>query len=55
MKLSKALLSAIMVGVTVQTITSCGKKDAPGPKAEASQTNPNGTKEPFNCPACGMG
>lgn len=52
MKLSKTLLSAILVGVTVQTITSCGKKDAPSPKSEAAQNNP---KEPFNCPACGMG
>ena len=52
MKLSKALLSAILVGATVQTITSCGKKDAPKPTAENNQ---NGKKEPLNCPGCGLG
>ena len=51
MKLSKALLSAILVGVTVQTITSCNKKDEPKP---TTQTNQNG-KEPNNCPGCGLG
>jgi hypothetical protein len=55
MKLSKALLSAIFVGVTVQATTSCGKKDAPKPKTEGAQANSNGTKETDNCPGCGMG
>jgi hypothetical protein len=52
MKLSKALLSALLVGVTVQTITSCNKKDEPKP---VTQTKEKGATELFNCPACGMG
>jgi hypothetical protein len=31
MKLSKAMLSAILIGVTVQTTTSCGKKTRQNP------------------------
>ncbi|MFC0773776.1 chryseobasin-related MNIO class RiPP peptide [Terrimonas alba] len=57
MKLSKSLLSAILIGIVVQTTTSCKKdKDIPDPKAkqeaqkEQEKTNP---AEP--CPACGMG
>ncbi|MFD1873476.1 hypothetical protein [Hymenobacter bucti] len=53
MKLSKALLSAILVGVAAQATTSCGKKDAPAPKEGVTQTTP--PKELANCPACGMG
>jgi hypothetical protein len=52
MKLSKALLSAMLVGVTVQTITSCNKKGEPKPLTE---TNQKETKEPNNCPGCGLG
>lgn len=52
MKLSKALLGAILVGVTVQTI-GCTKKDAPEPKKEKGGKEV--TKSPDNCPACGMG
>jgi hypothetical protein len=47
MKLSKALLSAILIGITVQTITSCKKDKLPEVKKEA--------KQPVSCPACGMG
>ena len=55
MKLSKALLSAILVGVTVQATTSCNKKEDPEPKTTATQSSGNGVKEPINCPACGLG
>ncbi|WP_233635912.1 chryseobasin-related MNIO class RiPP peptide [Hymenobacter setariae] len=55
MKLSKALLGAILVGVTVQTTTSCGKKGDPKPKEVGAQANSGEKKEPFNCPACGLG
>ena len=57
MKLSKSLLSAILIGIAVQTTTSCKKdKELPDPKAkqeaqkEQERTNPS---DP--CPACGMG
>jgi type II secretory ATPase GspE/PulE/Tfp pilus assembly ATPase PilB-like protein len=66
MKLSKSLLGAILVGVTVQTaVTSCTKKSnetfKPTSEAQAnpeSQANPNSqnpTQNPSECPACGMG
>jgi hypothetical protein len=55
MKLSKALLSAILVGVTVQTTTSCGKKGDPQPTTSTTKNNSPEAKEPFNCPACGLG
>ncbi|MHA4807276.1 chryseobasin-related MNIO class RiPP peptide [Flavitalea flava] len=53
MKLSKSLLSAILIGIAVQTTPSC-KKDKVTPdaktKKEAEKTTP-----PQYCPACGMG
>lgn len=57
MKLSKSLLGAILIGITVQTTTSCKKdKELTDPKAkqeaqkEAEKSNPS-----YPCPACGMG
>jgi hypothetical protein len=53
MKLSKSLLSAILIGIAVQTtVISCGKDDQPQPKEkkEPKKDQPLG-----NCPACGMG
>ena len=53
MKLSKSLLSAIMIGITVQA-TSCTKeKYFPQPDAEKAAKNK--TQVPDSCPACGMG
>lgn len=56
MKLPKSLLSAIVIGIAIQT-TSCKKdKELPDPKAkqeaqkEQEKSNPSGP-----CPACGMG
>ncbi|MBC9934718.1 hypothetical protein [Chitinophaga qingshengii] len=52
MKLPKSLLGAILVGISMQTVTSCKKDKAPTVKEEKKgdkKTNPD------NCPACGMG
>lgn len=54
MKLSKALLGAILVGITVQT-TSCSKKDKEV-TPQAQQNPKEEIKTPDGgCPACGMG
>lgn len=58
MKLSKSLLSAIMIGIAVQTtVVSCGKDEAPKPKKD--QANKETESKPDEslglCPACGMG
>jgi hypothetical protein len=57
MKLPKSLISAILIGIAVQTTSSCKKdKDFPDTKAkqeaqkEAEKANPS-----YPCPACGMG
>ena len=58
MKLSKSLLSAIVIGIAVQT-TACKKEKDPTDariKLEAKKTgNTNTAGYPENCPACGMG
>lgn len=61
MKISKALLGAILAGIAVQTtVTSCSKKEQnqirPAAEVQASgetQSNPQPGHEP--CPGCGMG
>ncbi|MBX0291653.1 hypothetical protein K3G63_14475 [Hymenobacter sp. HSC-4F20] len=54
MKLSKALLSAVVVGLTVQA-TGCTTND-PTPKGEdGKKTESESSKTPANCPGCGMG
>lgn len=57
MKLPKSLLSAILIGIAVQTATSCKKdKELPDPKAKQEaqkEQEKNIPSEP--CPACGMG
>lgn len=60
MKLSKTLLSAILVGITVQAATSCTKTSGlPGQKIQAEEKknleHPTPNLYPDNCPACGMG
>ncbi|SIO13059.1 chryseobasin-related MNIO class RiPP peptide [Chitinophaga niabensis] len=52
MKLPKTLLSAVLIGIAVQTMTSCGKEKAPDPKEKQKQEE---KKQPDGCPACGMG
>ena len=55
MKLPKALLGAILVGVAAQT-TACSKGGEPTPKEkQLGQTVKGVVKAPANCPACGMG
>lgn len=62
MKVSKALLGAILAGITVQAVASCDKKQqdkiTPAQQQSVSEQahpgpNPNPGQEP--CPACGMG
>jgi hypothetical protein len=55
MKLSKSLLSTIMVAVTVSTITSCTKDDADLEKQKKEAEKSKTEKVIDNCPACGMG
>jgi hypothetical protein len=51
MKLSKSLLSAIVIGIVIQTtLVSCGNDDQPKPKEKPKQDQPLA-----NCLACGMG
>jgi hypothetical protein len=53
MKLPKTLLSAILIGITVQTAISCTKaKESPATKAE---NTPKTEQVIDNCPACGLG
>ncbi|MDJ0364801.1 hypothetical protein QMK33_06525 [Hymenobacter sp. H14-R3] len=55
MKLPKALLGAILVGVAVQAV-GCKKGDEPTLKGEkAANATKEGPRIPDNCPACGMG
>jgi hypothetical protein len=58
MKLSKSLLSAILIGIAVQTTSSCKKdKELSDSKAkqEAAKKEAEKNNVPDPCPACGMG
>ena len=56
MKLSKTLLSAILVGISLQTTVSCKKeKESPNAKQEAQKKEEEKAKTSDPCPACGMG
>jgi len=71
MKLSKSLLSAIVVGIAVQSAVSCTKSTVPpmnpgGPSQQAEQQKSPSAGSPTQpapvpewlkngCPACGMG
>ena len=54
MKLPKYLLTAILIGIAVQTTTVSCSKDKPDPKKKEvkKEEEKNG---PANCPACGLG
>jgi len=57
MKLSKSLLSAILIGITMQTASSCTKDKEicdEKIKKEAKEKEVN-KYSPESCPACGMG
>ncbi len=51
MKLSKSLLQAMAIAVTVTTISSCTKGKVIDPKEPIGQQQ----KVPYSCAACGMG
>ena len=63
MKLSKSLLQAILVGVTLTTsAASCALTEELKPtdvqqceKDKANENQENGNVEPFDCPGCGRG
>jgi len=57
MKLSKSLLSAVMIGIAVHGATSCKKEktDPDKAKQEAEKKSKEKTSTPYPCPACGMG
>jgi hypothetical protein len=53
MKLSKSLLQAMVLAVTVASISACEK---PAPvKEESSKQKPKSDSSYVGCPACGMG
>ena len=51
MKLSKSLLQAMAVAVTVTTISACAKDKV----INAKDSKTGQQQVPYNCPACGMG
>ena len=57
MKLSKTLLKAMMVAVTVGTAVSCSKSVDGKLKKDAEKTSKTDSTYtiPGGCPACGMG
>lgn len=56
MKLSTSLLSAILIGIAVQTTTSCKKeKEDAKAKQEAKKSEESKQTPPDPCIACGMG
>jgi hypothetical protein len=54
MKLSKSLLSAILIGIAVQTLPAC-KKEKQTPKTSTENTGTARHPTPAPCPNCGMG
>lgn len=55
MKLSQTLLKAIMVAVTVGTITGSCKKPTADEMKKATTEKKQSETNPEGCPACGMG
>jgi len=53
MNLPKTLLSAILLGITLQT-TGCIHDEAPQPDPEEQAENGEDPYK-YNCPGCGMG
>ena len=58
MKLSKALLAAMLTSITLQGVQSC-TKDKDEPSKEEKEKEKEGENKPkpypYSCPACGMG
>ena len=55
MKLSKSLLGAILIGISLQSCSLILEDDFPKPSSEQEGENGEGVVVPENCPACGMG
>jgi hypothetical protein len=51
MKISKTLLQAIAVAVTVTTVTTACNEDQPKPEDGKTKEQ----QAPYDCPGCGMG
>ena len=55
MKLSEALLGAILASIALQALPSC-KKETPSAQFDLKKVLTDSTKlTPANCPGCGMG
>ncbi|MDO9375681.1 MAG: hypothetical protein V4725_03570 [Bacteroidota bacterium] len=54
MKLSKSILQAMVIAVTVGTICSCEKPSVDAEKKTATEKSKS-VNPPEGCPACGMG
>jgi len=54
MKLSKTVLQAMIVAVTMGIISSC-EKPCPEEGKKSATEKPKSGNEPVGCPACGMG
>lgn len=54
MKLPKALIGAVIIGLTAQAV-SCVKKGDPSPKDGQEKGAKKGGTVVDSCPACGMG
>ncbi len=52
MKLSKSLLQAIAVAVTVTTVTTACNEEQPNPEDGKTKEQ---QEAPYDCPGCGMG
>jgi hypothetical protein len=55
MKLSKTLLGAILLGITLETTSCLTAEEPPQPESEQGAENESGGNIPDSCPACGMG
>lgn len=55
MKLSKTLLSAMLIGIVSQTAVSCSKSKAAPTSKQESKKKTNQPTVPQYCPACGLG
>lgn len=55
MKLSKPLLQALAVAVTVAAVSSCTKDKTVDPEGVSAEKKAEKKGEIYNCPACGMG
>jgi hypothetical protein len=55
MNLSKTLLGAILLGISLETTSCVTAEEPPQPESEQEAKNESGENIPDSCPACGMG